>query len=64
MKSPLLKGRDYSGLLSSMISILVGLLFGFLVLLLANPANALKGFKALVVGGFFNGMKSFGDVFY
>ena len=62
--SPLLKGRDYSGLLSSLISLVVGLAFGFLVLLLANPANALKGFKALVVGGFFNGMKSFGDVFY
>jgi len=63
-KSPLLKNKDYSGLLSSLISILVGLVFGFLVLLMANPANAVKGFKALAVGGFFNGMKSFGDVFY
>lgn len=63
-KSPLLKGKDYSGLLSSLISITVGLLVGFLVLLLASPKNAVAGFKALIIGGFFNGMKSFGDVFY
>lgn len=62
--SPLIKSRDYSGLFSSLVSILVGLIFGFLVLLFASPANAVAGFKALVVGGFFNGMKSFGDVFY
>lgn len=63
--TPLIKkSRDYSGLASSVIAILVGLVFGFLVLLVANPVNALKGFKALVVGGFYNGLKSFGDVFY
>lgn len=63
-KSPLIGSKDYSGLVSSLIAIFVGLLFGFLVLLAANPANALRGFQALVVGGFYNGMKSFGDVFY
>lgn len=63
-KTPLIQTKDYSGLLSSVIAILVGLVFGFLVLLVANPANAVKGFKALVIGGFYNGMKSFGDVFY
>lgn len=63
--TPLIKkSRDYSGLASSVIAIMVGLVFGFLVLLVANPVNALKGFKALVVGGFYNGLKSFGDVFY
>lgn len=62
--APRIRSRDHSGLASSVIAILVGLVFGFLVLLVANPANAVKGFRALIIGGFYNGMKSFGDVFY
>jgi len=61
--SPLVK-KDYSGLISSLVSILVGLVFGFVVLFVASPENAVKGFQALIFGGFFNGLKSFGDVFY
>lgn len=62
--SPLLPKRDHAELASSVIAILVGLVCGFLVLLIANPENAVKGFRSLIIGGFYNGMKSFGDVFY
>lgn len=62
-KSPLLK-RDYSSLLSSLLAIAIGLLFGFLVLLIANPAQAVNGFTTILKGGFAGGMRGVGNVFY
>ncbi len=62
-KSPLLK-RDYSSLLSSLLAIIIGLLFGFVVLLMANPAQAVNGFTTLLKGGFAGGRRGVGNVFY
>jgi len=52
-----------SSLFSSLAAILVGLLAGFLVLLISNPNQALHGFRAILVGGFVD-MKNLGQVLY
>lgn len=49
---------------SSLIAILVGLVAGFLILLLANPSNAFDGLLIILRGGFNNGMKGVGQVLY
>lgn len=45
---------------SAMMAILLGLIFGFIVMLIAIPGNAFTGFRFVVLGGF----KRIGDVFY
>ncbi|MDL2319006.1 ABC transporter permease [Eubacteriales bacterium OttesenSCG-928-A19] len=49
---------------SSLIAIVVGLLFGFLILLVSNPSQALKGLGVIAAGGFNGGMKGIGQVLY
>lgn len=62
--NPLLKRWDYSGVVASILSILCGLLVGFLVLLATNPAQAVNGFRALITSGFYSGWKTFGNILY
>ena len=38
------KKRDYVGVLSSVFAIIIGLLVGFVILLLSNPSQAVPGF--------------------
>lgn len=64
LKKILNSKHDYSGIISSIIAILIGLLVGFLALVLVKPEASLKGFKLLLTGGFFNGFKTFGSVFF
>lgn len=52
--------KGYNSLISSLLAILLGLIFGFIVMLIANPSQVLKGFYALV----FSGFKNFADVLY
>lgn len=56
--------RDYSGVLSSLLAIFIGLLVGFLAMLVVKPSAALSGLRLLVTGGFFNGLTTFGSVFF
>ncbi|MCL1964655.1 MAG: ABC transporter permease [Firmicutes bacterium] len=49
---------------SSLIAIVVGLLFGLCILLLSNPAQALRGLGIIVSGGFNGGGKGIGQVLY
>ncbi len=49
---------------SSIFSILIGLLFGFIVLLISNPAQAGDGFVIILKGGFSTGAKGMGQVLY
>ena len=49
--------RNYTGLLASLVAIVIGLLLGFLVLALCNPPQAANGIKTLMLGGFTGGMK-------
>ena len=50
----------FSSLLSAFMAIVLGLVFGFVVMLLAAPGNAVAGFSYIVSGGF----NRIGDVFY
>lgn len=51
-------------LLSSLIAIGCGLLFGLIIIFIANSGQALKGFSILLQGGFYKGIKSTGQVLY
>ena len=50
----------FSSLLSALMAIILGLFFGFLIMLIASPENAAEGFKYIISGGF----KKIGNVFY
>lgn len=59
----LLKNEGVRSFLASLMAILLGLLVGFVVLLVSNPAQALNGMKEILIGGFSN-MKNLGQVLY
>lgn len=60
-----LKGnRDYVGVLSSIFAVVIGLLVGFVILLVSNPAEAADGFAMILTGAFTHGQKGVGQVFY
>lgn len=50
--------------LSSLFAILVGLLFGLIILLISNPSQALSGFMTIITGSFTHGLKGIGQVLY
>ena len=58
------KKREYLGFLSSLFAIVVGLLVGFLILLISNPSQAAAGFFTILSGPLTHGMKGMGQVFY
>lgn len=60
----LLKKEGSQSFLSSLVAIGLGLIFGFIIILIANPHDALDGLKLLLTGGFYRGAKSLGQVFY
>ncbi|MDD4583964.1 MAG: ABC transporter permease [Eubacteriales bacterium] len=49
---------------SSIIAILAGLIFGFIILLISNPSQAAPGFLIILKGGFSTGAKGTGQVLY
>lgn len=49
---------------SSIFAILVGLIFGFIILLISNPGEAVDGFIIILKGGFSNNAKGMGQVLY
>ena len=49
---------------ASVFSIIVGLLFGLIILLISNPSQALEGFGIILKGGFSTGAKGTGQVLY
>lgn len=50
----------FSSFTSALMAIILGLIFGFVVMLVAAPANALAGFRYILLGG----IGRVGDVFY
>ncbi|MDO5572425.1 MAG: ABC transporter permease [bacterium] len=52
------------GLASSVFAIFIGLIFGFIILLLSNPAQAVPGFFTILTGALTHGIKGIGQVFY
>lgn len=49
---------------SSIFSVLVGLLFGFIILMFSNHSEAIDGFVIILKGGFSTGAKGMGQVLY
>lgn len=56
--------KGLSSFISSLIAIGCGLLFGLLIIFIANPNQAFEGFSILLQGGFYRGIKSTGQVLY
>ena len=53
-----------SSFLSSIIAILVGLVFGFIILLISDPSKAVDGLIIMLKGGFNGGPKGVGQMLY
>lgn len=60
----ILSARSFNKAAASIIAILAGLLFGFIVLLISNPSQAADGFIIILKGGFSTGGKGMGQVLY
>lgn len=54
------KSRGFSSFTAALMAIFLGLIFGFIIMLIANPDNAVSGFRYIVFGG----LRRIGDVFY
>ena len=61
---PSLRMDGMSSFLSSVIAIAVGLLFGFIILIISNPAQSVKGLLVILKGGFNGGAKGVGQMLY
>ena len=63
-KTGFLQKEGTRSFLSSLIAIAIGLLFGFIIMLISEPGSALQGIGILLSGGFDSGMTSLGNVLY
>ena len=62
-KQPLLQNPGVVGVLASLLSIVIGLVLGFILLVILNPGASLDGMKAMMTTGFAS-MDKFGKVLY
>lgn len=60
----LIRGEGFNSAMSSIFAILIGLAFGFIILLISNPSQAVRGFGIILEGGFSTGAKGIGQVLY
>lgn len=60
----LIRSDGFNSAMSSIFAILIGLAFGFIVLLISNPSQAVRGFGIILEGGFSTGAKGIGQVLY
>ena len=54
------KSKGFSSFTAALMAIFLGLIFGFIIMLVANPQNAFSGVRYIVLGG----LGRFGDVLY
>lgn len=54
------KSSGFASFSSALMAIILGLIFGFIIMFIAIPENSLAGFRYVVLGGF----SRIGDVFY
>lgn len=59
-----IKFKNMNGFISSIFAIIVGLIFGFIILLVSNPSQAVDGFITILTGSFTHGAKGVGQIFY
>ncbi len=60
----LIRSTGFTNAASSVAAILVGMVFGFLIMLISNSKEALQGFAIILEGGFGGGAKGVGQTFY
>lgn len=58
--SRIANAKGFSAFTSALLAIALGLIFGLLVMFLADSSNAMSGFEKILMGGF----RRIGDVFY
>ena len=56
----LISHKGFSAFTAALLAIFLGLIFGFIVMVIASPANSLSGFQMVLLGG----LNRLGDVFY
>ncbi len=59
-----IKTPSFSSVTASLVAIIFGLLFGLVILLITNPAQAFPGFWTILSGGFIGGAQGTGNVLY
>ncbi len=64
MKSLSINSDAVSSIIASIISILIGIAFGFVILLITDPSRAFEGLLRIFAGGFTGGAKGVGQVLY
>ena len=60
----LIRSTGFTNAASSVAAILVGMVFGFLIMLISNSKEALQGLGIILEGGFGGGAKGVGQTFY
>lgn len=56
----ILKSKAASAFTAALLAIILGLIFGYIIMIVASPENSLDGIRTVIFGGF----KKLGDVFY
>lgn len=56
----IIHSKGFSSFTAALLAIALGLVFGFIVMIVADPSNAVRGFNSILTGGF----GRIGDVFY
>ncbi len=54
------KTKAFSAFTAALLAIFLGFVFGFIIMAIADPTNAVSGFQMLIIGG----LKRLGNVFY
>ena len=60
----LLSSRAFKSISASVFAILFGLLIGYIILLISNPAQATRGFIIILNGGFNGGLRGVGNMLH
>ncbi len=60
----LLNSYGLSSFIASFSAIIIGLIFGLIILLITNPNQAFAGFRTILLGGLSGKAKGFGNIFY
>ena len=63
-KENIFLSKGFVNATASVIAILVGIVFGFVILLISNPSEAIAGLGYIFRGGFSGGAKGMGQVLY
>ena len=60
----IVKSNGVNSIVASIMAIILGLLAGFLIMLLVNPANAFAGFQKILQGGLSTGTRGIGNMLF